>query len=148
MTEQECISCLKVLPIDNFEWQKNRPSPRKKCKSCRNSERVYSPESKEKRKKYAKKYAIENKDKLKDYHLKYRYGLSLEKYNEKLSSQDNLCSICNKDLKGRKHLDHNHETGQVRGILCSGCNTGLGMFLEDKKSLERAIEYLTHWEII
>jgi hypothetical protein len=64
--------------------------------------------------------------------------------------QSGKCSICNnsetvKDLKGKiKYLavDHNHETGEVRGLLCNACNTGIGKLGDSVKILENAIKYL------
>lgn len=58
-----------------------------------------------------------------------RLGILLEvkDYNELLVQQNGLCAICEESPKGRKlAVDHNHKTGQVRGLLCSRCNIGLG----------------------
>lgn len=61
-----------------------------------------------------------------------------------LSIQDNKCAICDKPPKDGKRLfiDHNHLTGDVRGLLCVECNTGLGMFGDRLEVLQKAIEYL------
>jgi hypothetical protein len=58
-----------------------------------------------------------------------RYGVSIERYSEMFYEQNGRCGICGTFLL-RPHLDHNHETGENRGILCSRCNTGLA-FLEN-----------------
>lgn len=59
-----------------------------------------------------------------------------------LKEQGGLCLICQRDLAGKGHVDHDHKTGEVRGILCFPCNGGLGQFQEDTAVLSRAIEYL------
>ncbi|MBV9125670.1 MAG: endonuclease VII domain-containing protein [Planctomycetes bacterium] len=80
-------------------------------------------------------------------HLKTKYGLSLERYDEILAEQGGVCLICRKAPVGKRRnerlsVDHNHETGKVRGILCHQCNAGLGWFRDDPKLLRSAAEYL------
>ncbi len=72
-------------------------------------------------------------------------GWSLEKYQATLLEQNNACAICGKlfsDFPKSPFCDHDHETNETRGLLCSGCNTGLGMFLDSPELLENAAEYL------
>lgn len=82
----------------------------------------------------------------KKYKLKSNYNLSIEQYVDQLEYQKNKCAICLVDLRSLSpqtvHVDHDHSTGVCRGILCGKCNTGLGMFKEDKSLFMRAIEYL------
>jgi hypothetical protein len=62
-------------------------------------------------------------------HLKYKYGLTPEDYDAKLAEQGGVCAICGKSpTKRRLHIDHCHETGRIRGLLCTGCNTRLGWY--------------------
>jgi hypothetical protein len=64
-----------------------------------------------------------------DYNLKRRYGISLKDYNIKLKKQKGKCAICcskSRSGKGALHVDHNHITKQVRGLLCDWCNRKLG----------------------
>lgn len=72
------------------------------------------------------------------------HGLSLEEYGAMLAAQDGLCAICRKpeQLNQRMAVDHHHESGEIRGLLCFRCNTGIGKFYEDITALARAIEYL------
>lgn len=77
--------------------------------------------------------------------LKRLYNISSIDYDNLLASQDNRCKICNihrdNTHKGL-HIDHCHETGKVRGLLCYKCNTGLGQFNDDPVLLEKAKGYL------
>ena len=64
-----------------------------------------------------------------------------------LAAQDGKCAICGTTSTGNRkafHVDHDHKTGKVRGLLCSNCNTGIGNLRDDIGLLNRAIEYLSH----
>jgi hypothetical protein len=79
--------------------------------------------------------------------LKHRYGITPEQYEEMLTRQDGKCAICNskspKDKRNRNfHVDHCHETGRIRGILCTKCNHALGRFGDDIAGVERVLKYL------
>lgn len=71
-----------------------------------------------------------------------KYGLTMEQYEAMAASQQGICAICNKPPKRILFIDHCHTRGKVRGLLCSSCNTALGLFFDDVDSLERAKEYL------
>jgi hypothetical protein len=75
------------------------------------------------------------------------YGVSEQDYKVMLSQQDGACAICgkNKNYGGPGNclqIDHCHDKGVVRGLLCSNCNTGLGKFGDDIEIMERAVKYL------
>lgn len=94
-----------------------------------------------------KKWADENPERIKKYDLTKtlkRYGLTIERYNQLLETQKEKCAICLGISKiGRKlNIDHNHKTGEVRGLLCDKCNFALGHFKDNKEYLLRAIDYL------
>jgi hypothetical protein len=80
-------------------------------------------------------------------YLKSLYGITTERYNDILNSQNGKCAICKGDEVHRRHLsvDHCHETGQIRGLLCVRCNAAIGHFKDDSKILKHAIEYLEEW---
>lgn len=82
-----------------------------------------------------------------DLALRFNYGLSLAQYETLLEKQEGLCAICRlpNTSKRRKYLavDHDHETQEVRGLLCDQCNVGLGSFKDDPELLRRASLYLT-----
>lgn len=75
-----------------------------------------------------------------------KYGVTREHYYAMLSEQFGGCAICFTEEPGRGNkyfaIDHNHETGAVRGLLCHGCNTGAGMFNDDPVRLRLAADYL------
>lgn len=70
----------------------------------------------------------------------YSYGLSEQELDSLLEISGGRCEICGKE--GRLYIDHDHESGTVRGMLCPGCNFGLGHFKDSIENLERAIQYL------
>lgn len=77
--------------------------------------------------------------------LRTRYGLTLEEFDARLLAQGGGCAICGikkNQLARDFHVDHNHETGQVRGLLCFACNTGIGKLGDDPDLLEAAAAYL------
>lgn len=91
---------------------------------------------------YREKYAEQNLKKS----LR-KAGLSREAYDALLERQDGKCAICGSDPngQGRLHIDHDHNTGRARGLLCSNCNPGLGYFKDDPELLGRAARYLADY---
>lgn len=81
-----------------------------------------------------------------EYSYKKKYGISIEDYDRMSDEQNHVCAICgqpqNRANTSRLSVDHNHETGSVRGLLCHLCNSGLGAFQDDPQILTSAIEYL------
>lgn len=73
-------------------------------------------------------------------HVRRKYGLTPEEYDEMMEKQNGLCAICQK--RPAKYVDHCHDTNVVRGILCPGCNTAIGQFEDDLEIINRAIHYL------
>jgi hypothetical protein len=81
----------------------------------------------------------------------YGYGLTLAQYEAMSEEQQHVCAICggvntSETKPERLSVDHNHETGRIRGLLCGNCNRGLGLFGEDQERMFKAIEYLMKWE--
>jgi hypothetical protein len=77
-------------------------------------------------------------------HLKRKFGLTLEQYDEMLAAQEGGCAICSDPPEEGKtlHIDHDHATGLVRGLLCQRCNHALGLFREDDSLLQEAAAYV------
>ena len=78
--------------------------------------------------------------------LKHRYGITIEEYEAMYEIQNGVCAICENEFKlgGHKglYVDHDHSTGEVRGLLCSSCNSAIGKLRESKIIIENAIKYL------
>lgn len=82
--------------------------------------------------------------------FKRRYGITSKQYDDLLEEQKGLCAICSQPPQGLHssgknkvlHVDHNHETGKVRALLCDKCNRGIGFFNEDPNLLIKASEYI------
>ena len=75
--------------------------------------------------------------------LKYRYGITLDEYNEMLKNQNGVCAICKLSEKDKNlAVDHDHITGQVRGLLCRDCNESIGKFKHSFEILRNAASYL------
>lgn len=97
-----------------------------------------------------KRYAARNPERIKDQSLRATFGISLDEYNRMHEVQAGLCDICGKPETRKSHkgktrilaVDHCHDTGKVRGLLCSHCNQGIGFMNHDIDILTRAIDYL------
>ena len=77
--------------------------------------------------------------------MRKQYGISTEQFAELLEFQGGGCAICAKpieNIRRRMNIDHDHETNKVRGILCTGCNTGIGHLGDNIEGLKRALYYL------
>ncbi|MET1001827.1 MAG: endonuclease VII domain-containing protein [Acidimicrobiia bacterium] len=77
-------------------------------------------------------------------HLKRNYGLTLDQYEEMLAAQGGVCAICRQPRPEDRtlHVDHDHETGEIRGLLCFKCNNALGDFNDDHDLFQTAADYL------
>lgn len=71
------------------------------------------------------------------------YGLSDDDFKHMEQRANGHCELCGRRFTKTPHIDHDHRTGRVRGLLCSACNTGLGRFDDDPERLRAAIQYLT-----
>lgn len=130
------------------------------------NDRSYAERNREKVAAYQADYRTANRDKHREYHrayhvanrdrhidlgrkayLKYKYGISQDEYDAMLLSQGGVCKVCfKKNTAGRRlAVDHDHETGAVRGLLCSPCNSALGLLNDDPEIINRASEYLSEF---
>ena len=76
------------------------------------------------------------------YYKLLRHGITPEIYEEMLKAQDNRCKICKKTSKESFRVDHDHDTGKLRDLLCHRCNVGLGFFDENPELLIASAKYL------
>lgn len=164
----QCSKCLLSKEEDIFYTSYHtKKGKRAICKECatkgfadyyiKNKEKAleraarYAEANPEKVKETAKTWRKKNATKLKDiqrgYHLKKKFALTLEQYQELLERQRNTCKICGEVFKKTPHIDHDHITGRVRGLLCRGCNLMLGNARDSISILEEAISYLAIEEV-
>lgn len=85
-----------------------------------------------------------NKDNYRNTYMKRVYGITLNEYNSMLDQQHGVCYVCHKPPTGERRLaiDHCHTTGSVRKLLCSNCNTVLGLVKEDVNIMNKLINYI------
>lgn len=79
------------------------------------------------------------------YHLMKTYGITIDQYNILFLKQEGKCLICGKhqqELKMTLRVDHDHNTGKTRGLLCHSCNTAIGLMEENIDTLTKAVQYL------
>jgi hypothetical protein len=99
-----------------------------------------------------KKWAQENEDKVREYRAKdawtlqkrcKRHGITVEEFWAFYEEQDGTCPVCDKAIEAEDSaIDHNHDTGDVRGILCKSCNRALGLLGDSPETMTRAAAYL------
>ena len=75
--------------------------------------------------------------------LKRRYGITVARYDELVAQQQGMCAICRRVPKTHFAIDHCHDTGRVRGLLCIPCNTAIGFLGDRPASLQRALDYVS-----
>jgi hypothetical protein len=128
---KRCPDCGESKPFDEFPRNRNYKDGRHPyCKPCHNArgretrQRLYGGS--------------------RHYHLTRRYGISAAHAQELIDAQGGVCAICRE--RAPDHVDHDHVTGQVRGMLCLPCNTGLGHFNDDVEVMAKAIDYLNRWK--
>lgn len=127
MDTRKCSRCKILKPLEGFPKNLGKPKGLNyRCKSCC----VLT----------ATEHRLKKFGTHRNANLIYKYGITADDYDKMYEEQKGLCWICqkNKDLV----VDHCHATGNIRGLLCQNCNTGLGMFEDNKEFLSRAVGYL------
>lgn len=129
---KKCTKCLESKSIDEFYAKNGRGKGTSQCKNCIRSKQIL--------------YRRTRPDKAKDVDLYQSFGIRLVNYNKMFESQSGKCAICSRhqsELSRTLAVDHCHETGRIRSLLCQQCNQGLGNFRDKIESLHGAISYLT-----
>jgi hypothetical protein len=111
------------------------------CKQCYDAD--YASRNREKVNEKNRRWVANNPGRRREVHRRNRYGVEPEHVQSLLEEQSGKCAICR--TGDPENLDHNHETGQVRGLLCGRCNRALGLFCEDAERMLSAIVYLQAW---
>ena len=154
---KKCIWCEKEKSKEEFRSRGSRNGKQQRdshCRLCRNEkerlDRINNPNKHTKR--YAKKYWSNPERarlKARKCQIKRDYGITYEQYISMIKRQGGACSICGEQetvvTKGtlrKLSVDHDHVTGKIRGLLCTGCNQALGLFQDNIDILISAISYL------
>jgi hypothetical protein len=164
MTEtKRCVQCGEVKDLEDFYKMKGmRDGHRNDCKACnlaaRRARYLSDPQKAIKR---VKDWQVANRGRHLETqrrrrqrpearareragHLKRKYGITLQEYERLLAAQGGRCAICRRLPRGdiSLHVDHEHGTGRVRGLLCFRCNNALGDFGDSRDLLQSAVRYL------
>jgi hypothetical protein len=145
-----CTLCRRILPKGNFNKDKsNRDGLEHRCRSCRNEyKRSFwaKPEVRDRWIKKSKEFrkTHEGQRSRRRSAWKSRYNLSEDVYYQMCKTQNYSCAVCGIRVTGNDHLhvDHDHASGKVRGLLCRCCNTAVGMVRESREILKNLIVYL------
>jgi hypothetical protein len=161
---KRCKKCGELKPFDQFYKAKGmRDGYRSECKTCHLAQhriwysanreasianvKRWQQENKAHLHAYRKEYRQRRKTEERDAYLRRTFGITQAGYEAILAMQGGGCAICGKSPgKISLHVDHDHATGEVRGLLCVGCNNALGQFRDDLSLLARASDYLVGTE--
>lgn len=141
---KRCTHCDRWKAKNDFYRLRNGGSLQSWCKSCVKRAvraRYTKDEIKKKNKAFRKRHPHDKKDRA----LKSSFGISLIQYNLMLTEQGNACKICGIDqafCNRKLAVDHNHQTGEIRGLLCGKCNLGIGNLNDDPNLILKAANYL------
>jgi len=164
---KRCTKCLTVKPLTEYYARKEAPSKKMSaCRSCRvkttlawrSSERgrqssvkaaaEWRRKNREASRAASRKWAAENLENRRNYRFLKDYGVSRSEVADYLLSVGGRCEICQHEIhlggrsKWRACVDHCHETGDVRGVLCSNCNSAIGLFANNPDLLISGSRYL------
>jgi hypothetical protein len=140
-SDKTCTACSETKPLDAFSpHPKASDGRRSQCKRCLS--------------KKAMAWRDSNRERSLDSHLRRTFGITLEQYKSLLELQDGGCAVCGvvpdvaievqrkQGIATRLVVDHCHDTGRVRGLLCASCNKGIGHLRDDPALLRLAVQYL------
>lgn len=146
----------RVRSAKNYQEKKEEYKARSRRWRLENPEKMqelqkqYQEKNKEKIRKRSKEWYLNNRERASANTRKQKlasFGMTQEDYVFMLKAQGGTCAICGKinptQTKKRLHIDHDHATGEVRGLLCHHCNAGLGAFKDSVEYLRLAIAYLS-----
>lgn len=156
MVTKKCSKCGKIKPVEGPDVGFDRSSEklsgfRSECKDCRKQyRRRYHKANKDKIRAYYAVYRQEHADEVLASKLAWHYGLTVAQYRRMLKEQGGVCAICRRkdsalNRQGRPRrlsVDHDHNTGEVRRLLCHYCNSLIGMAKSDPAILRAAAAYL------
>lgn len=112
---KRCTGCREVKPTEGFHASGNKDGLAIYCKDCR-------------------------REQARRTHLRRTYGLDEAGLRDMIEAQYGVCAVCQE--RPAAHVDHDHRTGQIRGVLCFSCNVAIGHFRDDPELMRKAIQYL------
>lgn len=159
MDTKRCPQCQESFPLTNEFWPKNSRTktgfhawckPCAKKKKAESNQRLHDKDPEawlERRRGYMASYRERHPERIKAQdrrrNLRTNFGISMEEYDHLSNLQGGRCAICGGDQGGKTlAVDHDHGSGAIRGLLCSNCNTALGLFNDQTDRLRSAIGYL------
>jgi hypothetical protein len=163
LSQKRCTKCGETKPLSRFHFRNTYRGRKARydswCKDCHNVDsEIHHKKNEERRKETQRQSGRRNytTEKRHAKHLKVKFGMTPDEYRAMYDSQGGKCAICGKEEtvmntavinKAPKKLsvDHDHKSGQVRGLLCSNCNAAIGYLDDNISALEKAIEYLKRW---
>lgn len=163
----KCTTCGESKPLSGFKRRKSvSDGHRKQCKECMKKVAAKWPKpSKEKSREHSRRHYYKHqekeiqrsssvnrsrKDAIRDKRYQKEYGITLEDFEAMRAAQGGVCACCGDEEKSihRKgaainlHVDHCHDTGKVRGLLCTRCNIGIGFLMNDVEIMLKAAIYI------
>lgn len=148
-----CVTCGVTKPETEFRLRKSQATGEhyrgKVCRTCHQEKSLeWRRINPLKVQKYNKKQRDKNPDRRRadaiQAHFRRKFGITVQERDEMLAAQGGRCLICETDTPAGKGwcIDHHHDTGRIRGILCAPCNSFIGLAKESALILQRAIKYL------
>lgn len=140
-----CSMCSVAKDVTEFHNDKGKKDGlASRCKPCTAANgKTWRDNNPERERANRVRYRLENKDAIRAKRRRKAYGTCGRDLREK---QGDLCAVCARDLKAlpdkHLHIDHDHKTGRVRGLLCHWCNVGIGKFFDSAAVLRKAADYL------
>ena len=137
--KKNCRRCGETKPLDDFysrPFSEQRDGREGRCKECAKALTAAWGAANTERKRMGDRRR----------RLKKQYGITSEQYDEMLSAQNGRCACCSAHVSDERWgvlgVDHDHDTGHVRGLLCDLCNTGIGRLGDTYEGVKRAFDYL------
>ena len=138
---------MNTCPVCGTQFPKQRYHPKTYCSEvC--SKKAYKQQHPGEGQDAVRAWQAEHKDQMDDRRYRRTYRMSKKDYDAMLDAQGGVCAICGRADDGSGHklsVDHNHETGAVRGLLCHRCNASLGCLDDDPTRFRKAADYLDRY---
>ncbi len=145
MMYKSCTLCGIEKPLTEYHSHpRTKDGFKTQCRTCQNEKnKQWRDKNAEYLREYNQQRTIANYEANKNWRLQKLYGISLDEYKEILLMQGGGCAICGRPpTKEVLFVDHEHESGEIRGLLCRNCNTGIGLLGDGIEGILSALEYL------